>query len=395
MLDFGTLPPEVNSARMYAGPGSAPMIAAASAWNWLAAELDSAAIGYDAVIAQLTSEEWLGPAAAQMAAAATPYLAWMRATALQAEQAAVQTRAAANAYEVAFAATVPPPLIEANRTQLMQAMATNTLGQNTPLITQLEAQYGEMWAQDAAAMYGYAGQTGPVATVTPFAEPTQTTNPAGQVMQAAAVTRAAGTAAGTSAQSANAELLSSTPHALAALAAPEAAGNALPTSLTDLLKMNPAVDAWASFASPVQNSLAMMYRTTGMATHFQKLFPAAAAAKAAGDGAKAAAGIPGLEALLGGLSGGGGAPVSAGLGAGAPVGGLSVPPSWPAATTPLTPLSTSPLPMSSITASPETAGAGNLMGGMPLAGAGGGGAGGTGPRYGFKPTVMMRPAFAG
>ncbi|ETZ72587.1 PPE family protein [Mycobacterium sp. MAC_080597_8934] len=41
--------------------------------------------------------------------------------------------------------------------QVSQLQATNVLGQNTPLIAQLEAQYGEYWAQDAAAMYSYAG----------------------------------------------------------------------------------------------------------------------------------------------------------------------------------------------------------------------------------------------
>ncbi len=33
ILDFAMLPPEINSARMYAGAGSGPMLAAASAWN--------------------------------------------------------------------------------------------------------------------------------------------------------------------------------------------------------------------------------------------------------------------------------------------------------------------------------------------------------------------------
>ncbi|MCA2323298.1 PPE domain-containing protein, partial [Mycobacterium intracellulare] len=35
-MDFGALPPEFNSARMYSGPGSASMMAAAWAWNMLA-----------------------------------------------------------------------------------------------------------------------------------------------------------------------------------------------------------------------------------------------------------------------------------------------------------------------------------------------------------------------
>ena len=38
-LDFGALPPEINSARMYAGPGSGSMITAAAGWEGLAADL--------------------------------------------------------------------------------------------------------------------------------------------------------------------------------------------------------------------------------------------------------------------------------------------------------------------------------------------------------------------
>ncbi|WP_252256312.1 PPE family protein, partial [Mycobacterium tuberculosis] len=117
-MDFGALPPEVNSGRMYCGPGSAPMVAAASAWNGLAAELSVAAVGYERVITTLQTEEWLGPASTLMVEAVAPYVAWMRATAIQAEQAASQARAAAAAYETAFAAIVPPPLIAANRARL-------------------------------------------------------------------------------------------------------------------------------------------------------------------------------------------------------------------------------------------------------------------------------------
>ena len=69
-----------------------------------------------------------------MAAAAAPYVAWLSATAGQAEQAAAQAQAAAGAYEAAFAMTVPPPVIAANRAQLMLLVATNFFGQNTAAI---------------------------------------------------------------------------------------------------------------------------------------------------------------------------------------------------------------------------------------------------------------------
>ncbi len=72
MIDFGALPPEINSARMYTGPGSSSLQTAASAWNGLAAELQSAAQGYETVITQLASDGWNGPASTAMASAWAP-----------------------------------------------------------------------------------------------------------------------------------------------------------------------------------------------------------------------------------------------------------------------------------------------------------------------------------
>src|ERR1700758_696807 len=113
MVDFGASPPEVNSARMYMGPGASSLQVAASAWNGLAAELQSAAQGYETTITQLASDEWNGPASAAMASSAQPYIAWMQETAAQAAQAATQVQAASAAYEQAFASTVAPPLVAA------------------------------------------------------------------------------------------------------------------------------------------------------------------------------------------------------------------------------------------------------------------------------------------
>ncbi|PBJ34468.1 PPE family protein, partial [Mycobacterium avium] len=108
-MDFGALPPEINSARMYTGPGSGPLLAAAAAWDGLATGLASAASSYGSEISGLVAGSWQGPASVSMAAAAAPYVAWMMTTAAQAERAAAQAMAAAGAYEAAFAATVPPP----------------------------------------------------------------------------------------------------------------------------------------------------------------------------------------------------------------------------------------------------------------------------------------------
>ncbi len=186
-MDFGALPPEINSGRMYCGPGSGPMLAAAAAWDGVAVELGLAATGYASVIAELTGAPWVGAASLSMVAAATPYVAWLSQAAARAEQAGMQAAAAAAAYEAAFVMTVPPPVITANRVLVMTLIATNFFGQNSAAIAVAEAQYAEMWAQDAVAMYGYAAASASASRLIPFAAPPKTTNSAGVVAQVAAV----------------------------------------------------------------------------------------------------------------------------------------------------------------------------------------------------------------
>lgn len=190
-MDFAELPPEINSARIYSGPGSAPLMQAAAAWARLSNELNATAATYEAVIAGLTGQEWQGASALSMAAAAAPYIAWMKGTAAQAEQAAAQAVAAANAYESAYAATVPPVAIAANRTSTIALAQTNIFGQNTPAIASNEADYGEMWAQDIVAMDGYAGTSAAASELTPFSPPPATTTEGGVTSEAAAVVPAA------------------------------------------------------------------------------------------------------------------------------------------------------------------------------------------------------------
>jgi PPE-repeat protein len=401
-LDFAMLPPEINSARMYAGAGSGPMLAAASAWNGLAAELRSTALAYGSVLTALTSEEWHGPASASMAAAATPYVAWMSTTAAQAEQTAAQAEAAAAAYEAAFAATVPPPVVAANRAQLMALIATNILGQNTPAIAATEAQYAEMWAQDAAAMYGYAGSSAAATRLTQFTQPQQTTSPGGLTAQSAAVTQAVATQAGTQ-QTTLSQLMSTLPNALQGLASPSSSSSSPGTSgvlglLTGSGSGSSSLDnLWTNFGpdANIWNTIfsSGFYMPSNTMAPFLGLLGAQAAGNAVGDAAgQAATGALG-EAVAGPVSGIGGLgnAVSAGLGRAAMIGPLSVPPSW-----------TAPAPLASPLAStlggtpmvpPPAMAAG--MPGVPLGGMAGQAYGRAVPQYGFRPTFVARPPAAG
>jgi PPE-repeat protein len=385
-MDFGALPPEINSARMYAGPGAGPMMAAATAWNTLAAELSSTAAGYESVITELTGEHWLGPASASMAAAVQPYLAWMNVTAAHAQRAASQAMASATAFETAFAMTVSPAVIAANRAQLAALVATNFLGINTAAIMATEALYAEMWAQDAAAMYGYAASSASAATLSPLTPPAPTANPAGLAGQAAAVAQAGATGA----QAELMQTISSLPNAVAALASPVAAVPAQaitnPLSLPFVTNtINGLVNSTAWWVmNTIPNSVLLSHAINGAPATVPLATSAHTVASGlAVTGLTGAAGPPGAAAV-------GGAPVVAGLGQASTVGGLSVPASWSAAT-PATSSGASALTASGWAVAPEEpAPIAAVPAGMPAMATAGTSPGFGGPRYGFKPTVMPK-----
>ncbi len=293
-MDFGALPPEVNSARMYAGAGSAPLLAAAAGWDGLAEDLYVAAAGYGSVVSGLTAVSWRGPASASMAAAAAPYVGWLNASAALAEQAGAQARAAAGAFEAAFAATVPPAVVAANRA--LSLVATNIFGQNTPAIAATEAQYVEMWAQDATAMYGYAGSSAVASVLTPFTEPAPATTQGGLVAQAASAW------VGAQAQPGLSQLTSAMPGLLQQMAGPM------------------VMALFSTMPSPSPSTfMSMLPSGLPTAEAVGAEVPALGSALGAGLGSVA----PGPVGLSGA--------VSAGVGRAATIGALSVPSSWPAA----------------------------------------------------------------
>jgi len=359
------LPPELNTGRMYAGAGSGPMVAAAAAWDGLAAELSSAATSYRAVVSELTGQSWLGPSSVTMAASAAPYVAWMDTTAAQAEQTANQARSAVAAYQAAFLATVPPPVIAANRALLMSLVATNIFGQNTPAIAATEAQYAQMWAQDATAMYGYADTSAAATTLTSFAPPSQNTNPGGVGNQAAAVNQATGTGG-------LAQLVSAVPQTLQHLASAGSSGG-VGQWLLNLVNSAPVKSIQADEAALANfESLESTLTLFGAVAGFY-VIPNTNAAEAAGMAAAAAPAAVHVAAVSEGSpaatladsyrSGVGGAGVSAGLGRAGSVGGLSVPQSW-ATASPAVRLAATALPADGVGAWAGSAAPGGMFNGM-------------------------------
>ena len=400
MLDFAALPPEVNSALMYAGAGAGPLMAAATSWSNLAAELSTTATQYESIVTTLTTERWTGAGSMGAAAAAQPYVSWLSTTATAAEQAAAQASASAAAYEAAFTATVPPPVVAANRATLAALVATNFLGINTPAIMATEAHYAEMWVQDATAMYTYAAAAAAAAVLQPLTPAAQTTNPAASTLQAAAVTQATAATPNQSLTS----LVSGLQNALGSFGT-----QPFGTGIWDFLQTNfPAeaglISALDGFGGTLFNfNLVQQFGVTAAwfvgntiptAVSFLHTVANAPVAAAVSDVEPVAGAIAGAEGSLVGSvapTGLGGA-VSAGLGEASAVGGLSVPAGWSAATPATLASSTAPLEGSGWTVASEAAEPVTAMPGMPgmAAAAKGAGAYGAGPRYGFKPIVMPK-----
>ena len=422
MLDFALLPPEVNSGRMYSGPGPGPLLAASEAWDGLAAELSIAATGYGSALAELTSNSWVGPTSTAMMSAVTPYIDWLTSTGAQAEETANHARAAVAAYEAAFAMTVPPPAIAANRALLAALVATNFFGQNTPAIMMTEALYAEMWAQDAVAMYGYAGASQVASQVTPFVQPPQTANPDGTSSQADAVAKAAATPASqaaTVAQNAASSAPATTTQTTTA-ATTTAATTAPPNTFIGWLEQlyqNTAATfpsgGWGlgltggssgnlnTMRQVLQAYFAVGLGNFGYGIGQQLINPAQATALEKGLGLMPAT-APGLAGPpIGGTAGVSGAPftassVTAEMGEASTLGRLSVPAGWQGST----PAAMEEVQLASATRSvaPQANG---VLNGVPMAGNAGLGAGagrrGSGyvVKYGFRHSVMPRPPQGG
>jgi PPE-repeat protein len=179
-------------------------------------------------------------------------------------------------------------------------------------------------------MYGYAGASAAATRVTPFTEPPQTTSPSGTTMQAASVDQAAGSATGSSTQSA----LSSVPNLLqnisvGSIVSPSNLDPGLGNLFTagggsGLNTFTENVGNWALVVS------GPLFTASGITPLLGGLYGLAmpTAAAVAGDVNPLDAGLGTLVNSPGPAAGGLGNGVSASLGESATVGKLSVPQSW-------------------------------------------------------------------
>jgi PPE-repeat protein len=271
---------------MYSGPGAGSMIDAATIWDGLAAELHDMAAAYGAVTVKLACA-WQGPAAMAITQAAAPHLAWLAATGARAQQTATNAKAAASAYDSAFAAMVPPPVIEANRARRISLASANCLGQASPAIADIEADYEQMWARDADAMYAYARASADASALDQFSSPPSATGPA-------------------EISSAGNQLISNIPEALQALSV-----SPLTSLDVSLSPVTPSLSKLSSLSAPRDVAISRL----------NSLNKAAVLDRAAA-----------LHALIPNVGRAGSAALTRGFGRGISIGTLSVPRAWAAAT---------------------------------------------------------------
>ncbi|EFV14744.1 PPE family protein [Segniliparus rugosus] len=164
---FGAFPPEVFSALLSTGPGSGPLLAAATALQDLAAQYAGATEELLAALAESAAGIWEGPSAEQFQAAHQPFLAWLAESGAAAAAAAAQHEVVAGAYEAALAAMPTMAELAANHATHAALMATNFLGINTIPIALNEADYARMWVQAATTMTVYQATAGAATAAVP------------------------------------------------------------------------------------------------------------------------------------------------------------------------------------------------------------------------------------
>nr|WP_319452974.1 MULTISPECIES: PPE family protein [unclassified Mycobacterium] len=153
------MPPELNTGRLMAGAGPAPMLQAAAGWEAFAILLETQADELMASLAALTSA-WSGSASERAVSATMPMVVWLRTTSMQAQKRAMQAIAQANSYALALATT--PPLVEIEQNHITHGIleGTNFFGINTIPIGLNEADYLiRMWNQAAFVMDAYQMET--------------------------------------------------------------------------------------------------------------------------------------------------------------------------------------------------------------------------------------------
>jgi PPE-repeat protein len=178
---WGASTPEMNAGVLETGSSAATWMAASAAWMGLASAT-MATIGITGGQMAASLESISGVRSAVQTAATPPYLAWLTTLAGIAFKQAAITAVVAESYGMARTTMIPSEQSINNRVREMAAEATNFFGQNTPLIGELNAEYGEYTIQNATIGNTY----GEVITAATLPVPIPPPPPLSNAAQAAA-----------------------------------------------------------------------------------------------------------------------------------------------------------------------------------------------------------------
>lgn len=178
---WGASTPEMNAGVIETGSSAATWMAASAAWMGLASAT-MATMGITGGQMAASLESISGVRSAVQAAATPPYLAWLATLAGIAFKQAAITAVVAESYGMARTTMIPSEQSINNRVREMAAEATNFFGQNTPLIAELNAEYGEYTVQNATIGNTY----GEVVTAATLPVPIPPPPPLSNAAQAAA-----------------------------------------------------------------------------------------------------------------------------------------------------------------------------------------------------------------
>jgi PPE-repeat protein len=208
---WSALPPEVNAGQLMLGDQGASIEAAAIAYDVLAASLMAEAAQMLGTTSSAAADGFIGAGGTAMMATAIPYIAALEALAAWVEQSAASAAAILQAYLTAKAAMVQVPVCDTNRVSQGVAVATNIIGQNTPIILALDMEYFDLfWPTNASNMGGYEGIVTMICAQLGIPPPPapMTVNPAGMAAQAGSVAAAAADGGANAAMNASSQTIS-------------------------------------------------------------------------------------------------------------------------------------------------------------------------------------------
>jgi PPE-repeat protein len=272
----------------------------------------------------------------------------------------------------------------------MALVATNFLGQNTPAIAATETQYAEMWAQDAATMYTYAGTSATATQLAPFSSPMPIADPGGLSGQAAALAQATATSAAMNTRALLSQFTFEVHTALQSLASPLrsiSAGTPSASGLTGVLQSLGLTSPLGYVDGSLSSAgLATGFGSWGSATHADAAI-ISTQDQIAGTEARIMSRLNQFGPLAGPTA------VSVDLGGAASVGTLSVPQSWAFAVPPIRLTAALPGVGADTASEVEAGGSENLLNEMMLASMATRATGRTVSRA--RPTVIPRSPAAG